>query len=78
MSRLDRTGEPIDPENPSDTHRPGTDCAPGGWLWGHTLNDDEPKPCLHCRPHLKPDVLHRGMYGPADPGPAQSPQERAK
>lgn len=73
--RHDRTGEVVDPEVVE--HRPGITCI-DGWLPGHTLEDDEPKACLACKPHLNPDNLRRRKYGPADPGPAESHQERSE
>lgn len=43
----DRTGEPID-ERDVDGHG----CV-RGWLPGHTPHDDDPRPCLRCRPWLR-------------------------
>lgn len=70
MSPYDRTG---DPDGPDPQHRPGIDCAPGGWLPGHTPDDDQPRPCLHCRPALRPDERRRRIWG-TDPGPHPDPR----
>ncbi|MFD2421633.1 hypothetical protein [Amycolatopsis pigmentata] len=69
--RLDRTGDP----EPPQPHVPGIDCAPGGWLRGHTLDDDQPIGCPVCRPWLRPEKRQEQIWGgnpdarpqPADP-----------
>jgi hypothetical protein len=68
---LDRTG---DAEPPDGTHRPGVDCA-NGWQLGHTLDDDEPRPCVVCRPHLAPARRQAQIWGSnPDARPHQSGQ----
>lgn len=64
MSHLDRTGEPIDPDQPSSHY-----CV-DGWLPGHTRDDDQPRPCPVCRPHLTPEKRRQRLWGSSDPGPA--------
>lgn len=61
MTRLDRTGEPIDewPEIPAHDPR----CDGHGWI----DRDAEPAvPCLDCKPHLRPAELRRKTFGPDD------------
>jgi hypothetical protein len=52
--RRDRTGE--------IATEPVHHCA-GGWMPGHTLDDDEPRPCLICRPHLAPARRQAQVWG---------------
>lgn len=63
---LDRTG---DPEPPEEHH-----CA-DGWLPGHTLDDDQPQPCLVCKPHLAPVRRRARIWGP-DPSAHPTRQGR--
>lgn len=64
MTRLDRTGEPLDdldewPEIPAHDRR----CDGHGWV----DRDAEPAvPCLDCKPHLDPAELRRKTFGPDD------------
>ncbi|MDF3305610.1 hypothetical protein P3H15_11320 [Rhodococcus sp. T2V] len=61
MTRLDRTGEPVDEHEarassrvakaePAQVRPPHNPDCRSGWL-GADL-DDRPIPCLQCRPHL--------------------------
>jgi hypothetical protein len=58
--RHDRTGEPVEDDDPQPDepfHDPRCD---GGWL---DRDADVPVPCLVCKPHLAPDLLQRKVFG---------------
>lgn len=52
--RRDRTGD----LEPPDAHH-----CDKGWLPG-TRDSDHPKPCYHCKPHLRPDRRRARTHGP--------------
>lgn len=73
MSRLDRTGEPVDPE--AIGHDPR--CDGKGWL-GDSYDSDHPRPCPDCRPGLLPSRRRERLWGASDPGtvPTTPPDTR--
>jgi len=71
--RRDRTGDIDEP--------PVHHCA-DGWMPGHTLDDDEPRPCTACRPWLAPARRQAQIWGsnpdarPHQSGTTTSPTTR--
>jgi hypothetical protein len=59
---LDRTGEPVDTDARILNHPIHDPRCHDGWLGEDS--EGHPKPCLHCRPHLKrtKDVSDHGVY----------------
>lgn len=53
MTRRDRDGEPLEPDDPPDTEHY---CRAG---WTGTDLDGRPIPCLICKPHLKRRPTYR-------------------
>lgn len=51
--RLDRTGEPVDPDQP-DHH------CDDGWI---DRDANPARPCLICKPHLAPAARRRRAHG---------------
>jgi hypothetical protein len=62
MSHLDRTGDPIEPDEHTCDH---------GWI---DRNADRPVPCILCRPHLAPAQRRRRIHGiDTEPTTEESP-----
>lgn len=52
----DRYGDPLEDEPQQPLHDPR--CDGHGWI---DRDAEHPKPCYDCRPHLRPDRLHRAL-----------------
>lgn len=67
-SRLDRTGELIEPEDTSTTtvtserpKRPGCAHCSDGWIGFDS--EMRPIPCYRCRPHLREGTVKTNDFG---------------